>query len=123
MPRHTHRQYLEKAGSNAQFARALQVSNIRSPEWVVVSAFYAGVHYINAFLAQTAYQIEPDNHKARSGYVATVDQLRPIHTAYRRLCDKAWEARYTMASFTNEDAQALVDQDLSALEEHVRSLI
>ena len=123
MPRHTTQQYLEKANHNGQFARELQLSSIQSPEWAIVGAFYSAVHYVNAYLVQTNYQIEPDNHKQRNWYVATVSQLKPINRAYQRLSDKAWEARYTMSSFQQEFAQELIDRDLVPIEGLVQSLL
>ena len=81
------------------------------------------MHYVQAYLAQTSLQIEPHNHQERKWYVNTVEQLKQIRKEYSRLSDKAWEARYTMTSFSPEYAQTLLDEDLFPLEEHILSLI
>ena len=123
MPGITPEQFLSKAQKNSRFTRELQVSNIQSPEWVVVGAFYSAIHYVNAYLAKINPKFVPHDHKNRKFFVTTVKELKPISRSYLRLSDKAREARYTMVSFPLKFSQKRIDDDLTPIENHVRSLM
>ncbi len=123
MPGITSEQFLNKAQKNSRFTQELQASDIHSPEWVVVGAFYSAVHYVNAYLAKTGPRFVPTNHKERNYYVNSVKELKQISRSYHRLSDKAWAARYTMVSFNLRFSQRLLDEDLTPIEIHLRSLL
>jgi len=123
MPGITPEQFLSKAKKNGRFARELQASDIQSPEWVVVGAFYSAIHYIHAYLAQINPNFVPSNHKVRKMFVNNTRELKPISRFYHRLSDKAWAARYTVVSFSLKFSQELIDDDLTPIENHVRSLM
>ncbi len=123
MPGITSEQFLSKAQKNSRFARELQASDIQSPEWVVVGAFYSAVHYVHAYVAKTNPSLVPNNHKTRKSLVNMIQALKPISKSYNRLSDKAFEARYTMVSFNLRFSQRLIDEDLTHIESHLRSLL
>ncbi len=123
MPGITPEQFLSKAQKNSRFTRELQASNIQSPEWVVVGAFYSAIHYVNAYLAKVNPKLVPNDHRNRKFFVTTVRELQPISRSYLRLSDKAREARYTMVSFNLRSSQELIDKDLTPIESHLLSLL
>jgi len=123
MPGITQEQFLNKAQKNSQYTRKLQASDIHSPEWVVVGAFYSAVHYVNAYLAKTSPRFVPKNHKERNFYVNSVKELKQISRFYNRLFNKAWAARYTIVSFNLRFSQELIDEDLTPIESHLLSLL
>lgn len=82
-------------------------------------AFYAAVHYVNAYLWE-ARQFVPASHPERSRAVHAEAALRPARDSYGLLRDYGYEARYT-ATFTATDADAreLVQFDLRRVEDAV----
>ena len=91
-------QHLVRARRNRDVADALAgaaAQGIISPpalEWAVVAAFYAAVHYVNAYLWEKL-RAEPRDHRERTNMVARVHALRAAFKAYRNLQDLAFQAR------------------------------
>ena len=82
-------------------------------------AFYAAVHYVNAYLWDRL-QVEPANHFERERFIRTVADLRPFASHYTRLQAISRSARYVPGSHVSpEDAMALIDVNL----EEVRHVI
>ena len=92
--------YLATAERNRQLAQALtqpSAASLVHPlplEWAVVVAFYAAVHYVNAYLWEWRHY-EPRNHNDRENAISRAVALRAAATAYRRLRSLAHYARYT----------------------------
>ena len=93
------RHHLDRAERNREVARALcspAITSILKPppiEWAAVAAFYAGVHYVNAYLWERR-RLEPADHSQRNRWIRGLPELRPIFGAYKMLADLAWDARY-----------------------------
>jgi hypothetical protein len=73
--------------------QASQLSPEPPTDWAVVAAFYAAVHYVNAWLWETR-QFRPGTHADRTAAVRAEPPLRPAAQAYRNLQDLAYQARY-----------------------------
>ncbi len=87
--------------------------------WAAISAFYAGVHYINAWLWEHL-QVEPRDHAERRVFVLTVSTLKPAANAYVRLQDHGYDARYRIgAHISPEKLNELLEGDLRT----VRSVV
>ncbi len=81
-------------------------------DWAVVAAFYAAVHYVNAYLWERQ-RYEPHTHEARENAVARAVEVRAAYDAYARLRGLAYRARYVpLFQISRPNAQgALVDLD------------
>jgi hypothetical protein len=92
--------HLARADRNRTVAHTLcdphQTPTLQPPalEWAAVAAFYAAVHYVQAWLWER-WGLSPTDHPARRGYVVKLPVLRPILGAYDILADLAFHARYT----------------------------
>lgn len=77
--------HLRLAVRNREFARQLAAddANVMNGRSTVV-AFYAAVHYVNAYLWEKV-RTEPQDHKQRTGYVRDTPVLKRCLFAYRRL--------------------------------------
>ena len=120
------RQHLTTAVENREFARSLlgddEVS-AAARRWAVVVAFYAAVHYVNAYIWERL-RIEPANHEDRTTLVTTVTDLRPIQTQYLRLLSVSFDARYARRfRVTHEVAEARVHGDLDAIRAAVLNVL
>jgi len=62
-------------------------------EWAAIAAFYAAVHYVNAFIWERFGQA-PGDHRTRRGFVARIAPLNRVLRAYDLLADLGWQARY-----------------------------
>jgi len=90
------------------------VTGLQPPplEWAAVAAFYAAVHYVNAFLWERLGQ-SPGDHRVRRGLVARATALRSVSGAYDALFDLGWHARYTAGFRVRPSAaQQAIRQDL-----------
>ncbi len=85
--------HIDKAHHNEQLIAPLSHAQSSFPDWVVVGAFYAALHYVDACLALR--NIHPPTHHQRSGYVARVRDLKSVYPDYRTLEDVSRDARYT----------------------------
>src|SRR5581483_200027 len=89
--------HLEQAERHRAVAAALQdpgqVSGLQPPplEWAAVAAFYAAVHYVNAFVFERLGQ-SPRDHRVRRGLVVRAAELRAVAGAYDTLFDLGWHA-------------------------------
>src|SRR5581483_12494085 len=72
-------------------------------EWAAVAAFYAAVHYVNAFIWERLGQA-PQDHHARRNFIARTVPLNRVLGDYDPLAASAWHARYT-ATFQPTPAQ------------------
>jgi hypothetical protein len=118
----THLAAADRHRAAAEFLRASADTEPYLREWFVVAAFYATVHYINAYLWEQQ-QLEPANHTERSQLVMIVRDLRPIRGAYGNLRDSAYLCRYD--PLHRESAADLAGhlRDLRAVQRTINALI
>jgi hypothetical protein len=113
------RDHLASARRNGAVARRLIDDADSSPisaEWAVIAAFYAALHFVNAYLWEM-FQLEPANHAERVQLVTRFAILRSVARSYAALEHAGFQARYT-PGFRVEPgvARHLVHVDLSAIE-------
>lgn len=82
--------HLAQAQHNLLFAESIDA--VQYSDWVATALFYAALHYVDAFLDTKGHH--PGKHDVRDGFVAKVQELRPIHSHYRALKDSSRNARY-----------------------------
>ena len=85
-------------------------------EWVAVIAFYAAVHYVNAYLWETR-RLKPANHGHRGAEIRADSRLVWCRAGYRALQDTGFRARY-VETYTLEEqrARSLLNTDLRLVE-------
>lgn len=113
----------ESGEENRAVARLLatQETDIASAarRWATICAFYAVVHYVNAWLWENV-QIEPRDHAERRSFIASMAALKPIASAYIRLQERGYDARYRVGfQITAEHLTDLLEHDL----QQIRSVI
>lgn len=82
--------HLSQAQHNLEFGESLDAA--KYSDWVATALFYTALHYVDAFLDTKGYH--PGKHDVRDGFVAKVQELRPIYDHYRALKDSSRTARY-----------------------------
>lgn len=118
-------EHLETAARNQELAYALlgppSPINVHPPpvEWAVVIAFYAAVHYVNAYLWERQ-RYAPRDHTARRHAVMRVASLRLAEPAYRNLQDLAYRARYQPGiRLSRTEVEQALHVDLQLVEQTV----
>lgn len=94
--------YLQQAAHNRQVAEVLSRGDPISLQWAVICVFYAGLHYVNAYL----YHVEqraPRTHRDRNERIAQL--MKPVYRAYRGLRTGSEWARYELFQPTGTDYQ------------------
>ncbi len=91
--------HLARADHHREVARALigphGLSISRTPplDWAAVAAFYAAVHFVNAYLWEKLQQ-DPGDHQTRTAAIARLADLRAIQAPYAYLTGLGYQARY-----------------------------
>ena len=123
------RDHIETAERNRDFARSLlsspvaQLLSAPPNEWATVIAFYAAVHYVNAYIWER-YRIEPRNHAERGQYVQQDPVLRRCERAYRQLRDAGYRSRYVrLCMVPRSEVEGLVNVELAHVEATVMGAI
>jgi hypothetical protein len=116
------REHLATAEINRNLARSLLDSTIAPLlptlpyQWATVIAFYAAVHYVNAYLWER-YRIEPRNHGERGWHVRHDPILRNCEAAYGRLQDAGYRSRYVpLYQIARSQSESLLNVDLAHVE-------
>ena len=104
---------------NERIALAL-LSDARSCSWAIVLAFYAALHWVDAYLARSL--THPGDHVERDGYVRR-PPLRRIYDDYRTVSDRSKDVRYLDSRFSQDEARALIDGELARIKAHVHCLL
>ena len=100
-------QHLAKASSFETFARSLDPDDAYDRPWIVIAKFYAALHYVDAFLAETG-NITVTGHPDRRKLMRSYQQTRMVVRDYLSLEQASWRARYDL--MTNP-AQEMIDAD------------
>lgn len=110
--------HLATARQNSDFAAILVRTYDDAPpslNWAAVVAFYAAVHYVNAYLWEVA-RVEPRNHFERAKLINTLSILDSLIPGYRRLQGYSINARYNPGfQMESADVRRLLDTDLATV--------
>jgi hypothetical protein len=91
--------------------------------WQTVVAFYAAVHYVNAYLWEIRRYTPPD-HRSRNLLVDGDPMLRPCSGEYGRLLDAGYRARYVPNfRLAEQEAHDLIEVDLELVRQTVRGAL
>lgn len=83
--------HLAQARHNTEFYRSIDSQDYS--DWAATALFYAGLHYIDAFLATD--DINPGSHDTRDKFVSRLQELRHISNRYFALKNSSRTARYS----------------------------
>lgn len=121
---------LALADRNRDLANEMMGLSFATPSygWVTVVAFYAAVHYINAYLFEkdNKYVVTSASggHSDRTDKVRTLPDLKSAFLAYRHLTALAYDARYVPArALMSRTAAEEAMQDMEDIERTVMHVI
>ena len=101
---------------------ALEQNSHDHSDWIVISAFYQALHWVDTFLATK--QRRPGDHGERNREVRRDPDLKKIRDNYDRLYWASREARYDPKTYKNcSNEVKSLEQDLKAIINHISQLI
>ena len=101
---------------------ALEQNSHDHSDWIVISAFYQALHWVNTFLATK--QRYPSDHGERNREVRKDADLKKIWDNYNRLYTASREARYDPKTYKNcSNEVKSLEKDLEAIINHISQLI
>ena len=110
------------AAKSAQLT--LQTADLHEhADWIVITAFYQALHWIDAFFALDNYH--PGGHGRRKNAVYRHENLQPIRGNYANLYNASIIARYEPETYRNDpdEVEALLEEDLALIVTHINELI
>lgn len=110
--------HLAKARANRAYAVEVlndEESTQAALNWAGVAAFYAAVHYINAYLWEIA-RLEPAHHLDRETLIGNWPILSPASQPFRRLFTYSIDIRYApQFQITRDDLRRMIGRDLARI--------
>ena len=116
----TRKEHFQKAEGNRNFAESIALTSQPHIEWALTALFYAAVHFVEAYLADTGQHLK--THKTRDNVVARDSQLRRFFKQYQDLKYYGEAARYEIVPFRPEDFTDRALPALQAIEAQVRRI-
>jgi len=89
--------HLSKAQANETFRATFDTNSASGLEWSITVAFYAAVHYVQAYFASKGQTYM--SHKLRDSAIQRDVSVRAIYSDYRALEDWSRDARYEHGGF------------------------
>ncbi len=118
----TKQQHISKSHIAEAAQLVLQADSNKHLDWVVITAFYCALHWVDAFFATINYH--PRNHIKRGNAIDRCAILDPIRQNYKRLYDASNKARYGKQGFTKTaEISKLIQVDLPAVVTYINGLI
>ncbi len=122
MPR-TH-EHIQQAQHNQELLKSLDIDNFPFLDWVATIAFYAALHYVEAWFASQGKGMHYTAHQERNRAISQVDEFRPvIWPNYRALQDCSHLARYKCTHPSKKAIQFVILPNLDTLEQEIRRLL
>lgn len=109
--------HLSQAQHNENFVQTFDLDKTGYLDWVVTGIFYAGVHYVESFLATKGFN--SGNHMEREKAIMSYPELDPIINDYRTLKDESVEARYKIRKFFPSEVKDLLKGEFLNLKQHI----
>jgi hypothetical protein len=98
----TKEEHLRKAQEILTFRDTLDLNKPGAIGWSITMLFYAGLHYVEAYLVATK-GFGCKHHFSRATVIQTDPRIRPICDDYNMLETLSREARYDVSSFNLGD--------------------
>jgi hypothetical protein len=116
----TKAEHLEKAKHNEAFISSLDITSATGAEWAVTAAFYAALHYVQAYFVSVGCGYI--THSNRSSALSRDPRLNGVYDEYRELENASRDARYDYMQFNaTHVAEAL--ESLRVVKKAVLALI
>ncbi len=116
----TRQEHIAKAEGNVRFANSVLPTSPANIDWALIAMFYAGVHFVEAYLAELNQHIR--SHATRDNFLGRERELRPIYREYGELKYFGFNARYEMQTFTANDISE-ARPALEKIEQHIKAAI
>jgi hypothetical protein len=122
--------HLEQAKHNERLIGFLDVHTSPFLDWIVTIAFYAALHYVEAFFYNHAPVRHSDNHQHRVSLLRTYAPNVAVFKTYERMYNWSRLARYisptasvqgkpVSSRFSRQDVETLISSDLPFIKQEL----
>lgn len=118
---HEEQQHRFRSRDNEQFADSLDVTHSINDNWAVVAAFYAALHYIEAYFTRLGKKCI--NHDDRAEKIKADLKLRRAYVHYSFLYSLSIEARYKLTTLTQDSYKKRAKPQLDTLKGFVDGIL
>jgi hypothetical protein len=109
-----------QAQRNERFFRALDKTVSIERKWIVTVAFYAALHWVEAYF-DNRYALHFPEHTTRNNAVMRLGL--PIATDYLELYKASHNARYLMYRFSQREVDELINISYTAVKSFVQNTL
>jgi uncharacterized protein (UPF0332 family) len=109
--------HLQQAAHNEKFIHQFDLDNTEFLDWAVIAAFYAALHWINAYLVTQNFK--PANHETRDKAIVMYSVTKKIAWEYTVLKQHGFNARYRGFRFTAKQVRDQVIPFLEAIKKQI----
>jgi hypothetical protein len=113
-------QHETQAQRNEAFFQSLDTIVAVNREWIVIAAFYAALHWIEAYF-DNQYGLHCRAHDTRHNTLTRFGL--PIDTEYIRLYRAGHQARYSLRRFTQQEIFELINLDYQPIRDFVQNIL
>ncbi len=110
----------EQAQRNETFFQSLDKTVSINREWLVTAAFYAALHWIEAYF-DNQHNFHSKSHDMRNTAVMRLGL--PIANKYLKLHRASREARYLMHQFTRKEVEDLINLSYQPIKDFVHNVL
>lgn len=114
-------QHVQKAEGNLAFALSLPLDIQARIDWALVAVFYAALHYVEAYLADTGWHLR--SHQTRDNVIGRDANLKKIFHEYQDLKFYAYNARYEVLNFTAANVTGEAIPSFQIVKTHLQRLL
>jgi hypothetical protein len=116
--------HLRQAEHNQDLLRSLDLETFPFRDWVATIAFYAALHYVQAWFAAQGRGMQFTTHERRNREMNNIAEFRPIvWPSYRTLADQSHLARYQCVWPSKNTVQHVIIPALNDIEKEIRRLL
>ena len=109
--------HLQQAAHNEKFFQTFDLDKTEFRDWVITTAFYTALHWINAYL--TTQSVRPKNHKMRENAIGMYSVTKKIAWEYSELKNHAFNSRYRGIRLSAKEIRAEVIPHLEAIKKQI----
>ncbi|MBI1927228.1 hypothetical protein HYR99_23675 [Candidatus Poribacteria bacterium] len=113
-------QHEDQAQRNETFFQSLDRTVAVNREWIVTAAFYAALHWIEAYF-DNRHGLHFESHRARND---AVTRFRlPVWAEYIRLYRASRQARYDLYRFAQQEVEDLINLSYKPVKDFVQNVL
>ena len=114
------KEHLSKAEHNEEFFRSFDVDTTNYKDWIVISIFYAAIHYYEAYFALEGKH--SGSHHRAEDWISSDEKISDTYDDYRELKHQRLYANYAKKFFTSDEIKNSIIPKFNKIKSKILSL-